>query len=104
MLASPGVDLRREDVSSAAHGSSLGFFSADGVPFCITYRTRDRQTDGQTEKHTDTGRDGHTHTHTHTYIDTNQIQLGGGSAGGRANERNKKKKRKRNTHPLCDPP
>ncbi len=63
MLASPGVDLRREDVSSAAHGSSLGFFSADGVPFCITYRTRDRQTDGQTEKHTDTGRDGHTHTH-----------------------------------------
>jgi hypothetical protein len=32
MLASPGVDLRREDVSSVAHGSSLGFFSADGVP------------------------------------------------------------------------
>jgi len=60
MLASPGVDLRREDVSSVAHGSSLGFFSDDGVPFCIAYRTRDRRTD--------TGRDGHTHTHTHIYI------------------------------------
>jgi hypothetical protein len=32
MLASPGVDLRREDVSSVTHVSSLGFFSAEGVP------------------------------------------------------------------------
>jgi len=33
MLASPGVDLRREDVSSVTHVSSLGFFNADGVPY-----------------------------------------------------------------------
>jgi hypothetical protein len=33
MLASPGVDLRREDASSVTHVSSLGFFNADGVPF-----------------------------------------------------------------------
>ena len=32
MLASPGVDLRREDVSSVTHVLSLGFFSAEGVP------------------------------------------------------------------------
>src|SRR6266404_9841636 len=32
MLASPGVDLRLEEVSSVAHVSSLGFFNADGVP------------------------------------------------------------------------
>jgi hypothetical protein len=32
MLASPGVDLRRDDVSSVTHVSSLGFFNADGVP------------------------------------------------------------------------
>jgi hypothetical protein len=32
-LASPGVDLRREDDSSVTHVSSLGFFSPDGVPF-----------------------------------------------------------------------
>ena len=32
MLASPGVDLRREDDSSVSHVSSLGFFSAEGVP------------------------------------------------------------------------
>jgi hypothetical protein len=32
MLASPGVDLRRADVSSATHESSFGFFNADGVP------------------------------------------------------------------------
>jgi len=35
MLASPGVDLRREDVSSVTHVSSLGFFSADGVPVVV---------------------------------------------------------------------
>jgi hypothetical protein len=33
MLASPGVDLRREGDSSVTHVSSLGFFNADGVPF-----------------------------------------------------------------------
>jgi len=33
MLASPGVDLRREDDPSVSHVSSLGFFNADGVPF-----------------------------------------------------------------------
>jgi len=33
MLASPGVDLRRDDISSVTHVSSLGFFNADGVPF-----------------------------------------------------------------------
>ena len=33
MLASPGVDLRREDDdSSVVQVSSLGFFNADGVP------------------------------------------------------------------------
>ena len=36
MLASPGVDLRREAVSSVTHVSSLGFFSADGVPFYMS--------------------------------------------------------------------
>jgi hypothetical protein len=41
MLASPGVDLRREDVSSVAHVSSLGFFSADGV--FITLKTEINQ-------------------------------------------------------------
>ena len=47
MLASPGVDLRREDVSSATHVSSLGFFSADGVPIhvsCVAPR-KDRGTE-----------------------------------------------------------
>ena len=32
MLASPGVALRRDGVSSVAQVSSLGFFNADGVP------------------------------------------------------------------------
>ena len=44
MLASPGVDLRREDVSSVAHVSSLGFFSADGVPFFFYAPTNQRHT------------------------------------------------------------
>lgn len=54
MLASPGVDLRREDASSATHVSSLGFFRADGVPIHIMYRTekdrgtqRERRHDGR---------------------------------------------------------
>jgi hypothetical protein len=33
MLASPGVDLRRDGDSSVTHVSSLGFVNADGVPF-----------------------------------------------------------------------
>jgi hypothetical protein len=45
MLASPGVDLRRDDVSSETHVSSLGFFSADGVPIhptsCIAPSTEE---------------------------------------------------------------
>ena len=40
MLASPGVDLRREDDSSVTHVSSLGFFNADGVPFQIQKHIR----------------------------------------------------------------
>jgi hypothetical protein len=38
MLASPGVDLRREVDSSVTHVSSLGFVNADGVPFQIQKR------------------------------------------------------------------
>jgi hypothetical protein len=44
MLASPGVDLRRDDDSSVAHVSSLGFFNADGVPFQIQKRNTIRRT------------------------------------------------------------
>ena len=40
MLASPGVDLRREDDSSVTHVSSLGFFNAEGVPFQIQKHIR----------------------------------------------------------------
>ena len=36
MLASPGVDLRRDDDSSVTHVSSLGFVNADGVPIQIS--------------------------------------------------------------------
>jgi hypothetical protein len=43
MLASPGVDLRREDVSSVTHVSSLGFFSADGVPFYMSLSSSSHQ-------------------------------------------------------------
>ena len=46
MLASPGVDLRREDVSSATHVSSLGFLSADGVPVHIMCRA-EKKIEGQ---------------------------------------------------------
>jgi hypothetical protein len=43
MLASPGVALRRDGVSSVAHVSSLGFFNADGVPdFRIAQKKRER--------------------------------------------------------------
>jgi hypothetical protein len=47
MLESPGVDLRREDVSSVTHVSSLGFLSADGVPIHIMCRAekKDRGTE-----------------------------------------------------------
>ena len=40
MLASPGVDLRREGDSSVTHVSSLGFVNADGVPIQIQNATQ----------------------------------------------------------------
>ena len=46
MLASPGVDLRREVVSSVTHVSSLGFLSAEGVPkFTIQKHIRFRSSE-----------------------------------------------------------
>jgi hypothetical protein len=40
MLASPGVDLRREGDSSVTHVSPLGFVNPDGVPFQIQNATQ----------------------------------------------------------------
>jgi len=45
MLASPGVDLRREGDSSVTHVSSLGFVNADGVPIQNSKRNTIRRTD-----------------------------------------------------------